>query len=102
METLYRYLTEPRVVDGKIIAPTAMMMRAGKALAQIAQVATNDRRLAAEKQKEALKAHDDYEILKKINHDLRDIISAQKQTIEFLQQPIDFTEYNEAMNNDRE
>lgn len=109
METLYRYLTEPRIVGDKVIQPTAMMMRAGKALAQLSQTSNRDRELANEKQSEAMKAHDEYiklrlhvENLERTIAGLNAQITGLIQTITRMEEMSNFEEYNEAMNADRD
>jgi hypothetical protein len=91
METIIRWLTEPRVVGDEVKQPTAPMLRAGRALKDLMQISARDRQLMFEKQNEALQAHEDCALM--------------RRRIEILERrllPVDFTEYNECINKDRE
>lgn len=89
MQSLLRGLTEPTIkADGTMRPPSAVMLRAAKAITELHQLNQNSQQLLMQKQAECDKAHQ-YGIEYMLRYQ-----NASRQ--------LDLTEYQEIMNKDRE
>lgn len=89
MESLLRGLTEPTIkADGTLRPPNATMMRAARTIQELAKLEQANREILLVKNAECERAHQ-YGIEYMLRY-------------EALKAPLDISEYQEAMNKDRE
>lgn len=89
MESLLRGLTEPTIkADGTMRPPSAVMLRAAKAIQELHKLNADSQRILLEKQAECDKAH---------QYGIEYMLRYQNASRE-----LDLTDYQEIMNKDRE